>query len=236
MANKPNYYGILPSQVRYDKELSNFTKLMYCEVSALSSKDGKCFASNGYFAKIYGVSEKTVSRAIISLRDNGYIKITHYRKKDDYKISKREITLRSKMSVKMDKNVPYNTIKIIDNNIMLDKNVSKGKFEVLSGIAINFYKAQEKDFTTLMPKWDNSNYINKSVNILYKIIMTDDYHLQDVSDALDWGVADDFWKPKLLTLTTLRTVSKNGNTKFTNLYIAWQGSVKPKTFQGGIIK
>ena len=236
MNSKPSYYGILPAQVRYDTALTNLAKLLYCEISALASKDGICFATNGYFAKLYESSERTISRGICSLEENGYIKITRHRKKDDYKVVKREIELMSKMSVHKDKNVQYNNINIINNKITLDKNVTKEQCDELSTMAKGFYLKQEKEFIAIMPKWNNENYINKSVNLLYKLIIKDGYNADDISKALNWAINDDFWASKVLTLTTLRKKSKNGNTKFTNLYLSYKGAVKPTKYQGGILR
>ena len=236
MNSKPNYYGVLPAQVRYDTALTNLAKLLYCEISALSSKDGICFATNGYFAKIYGKTERTISRAICSLEENGYVKITRHRKKGDFKVVKIEIELMSKMSVVKDKNVQYNNIKIINNKIILDKNVTKEQFKELSSITKAFFTEQEKKFSAILPKWNNEDYINKSVNILYKLITKDSYNTDDINKALNWAINDDFWASKTLTLTTLRNRSKNGNTKFTNLYLSYKGATKPTKYQGGILR
>ena len=236
MNSKPSYYGILPAQVRYDTALTNLAKLLYCEISALSSKDGICFATNGYFAKLYESSERTISRGICSLEENGYVKITRHKKKGDYKVVKRQIELMSKMSVDVDKNVAYNNINIIDNKITLDKNVTKEQCDELSTMAKGFYLKQEKEFIAIMPKWNNENYINKSVNLLYKLITKDGYNVDDINKALNWAINDDFWASKVLTLTTLRKKSKNGNTKFTNLYLSYKGAVKPTKYQGGILR
>ena len=235
MNSKPSYYGILPAQVRYDTALTNLAKLLYCEISALASKDGICFATNGYFAKLYESSERTISRAICSLEENGYVKITRHKKKGDFKVIKREIELMSKMSTHIDKNVQYNNIKIINNKTILDKNVTKDQFEMLSQIAIAFYTEQEKNFSAIIPKWNNQDYINKSVNLLSKLIVKDCYAIEDIKNALNWGLNDDFWASKILTLTTLRKKSKNGNTKFTNLYLSYKGAVKPTKYQGGVL-
>ena len=236
MNSKPSYYGVLPSQVRYDTALTNLAKLLYCEISALASKDGICFAGNKYFAKNYESSERTISRAICSLEENGYVKITRHKKKGDYKVVKRQIELMTKMSVDVDKNVQHNNIKIINNKITLDKNVSMEQYGELSSMAKGFYLKQEKEFSAILPKWNNEDYINKSVNLLYKLISKDGYSADDINKALNWAINDDFWASRTLTLNTLRNRSKNGNTKFTNLYLSYKGAVKPTKYQGGILK
>ena len=71
--------------------------------------------------------------------------------------------------------------------------------------------------------------------LLYTIISKDGYNTGDVQNALNWGLNDDFWAPRVLTLNTLRNRSKNGNTKFTNLYLSYKGSIKPSKYQGGVL-
>ena len=50
---KSNYYAIIPSIVRYDKELTDKAKLLYGEITCLCNKEGYCFATNNYQRKIY---------------------------------------------------------------------------------------------------------------------------------------------------------------------------------------
>ncbi|MDY4011370.1 MAG: helix-turn-helix domain-containing protein [Fusobacterium gastrosuis] len=71
---KPNYYGILPANVRYDKNLKPMAKILYTEITALSNKNGYCNATNSYFANLYEVSKNTVSLWISDLEKAGYIK------------------------------------------------------------------------------------------------------------------------------------------------------------------
>lgn len=73
MEEKPNYYAIIPADVRYDKELKDKAKLLYGEIVALSNKDGYCYASNKYFSELYGISITTVSLLIKDLIDKNYI-------------------------------------------------------------------------------------------------------------------------------------------------------------------
>ena len=70
----PAYYGILPANVRYDKNLKPMEKIMYSELTALSNKNGYCNATNSYFAELYEVSKNTVSLWISDLEKAGYIK------------------------------------------------------------------------------------------------------------------------------------------------------------------
>nr|DAS46043.1 MAG TPA: replisome organizer protein [Caudoviricetes sp.] len=71
---RPGYYGILPANVRYDKNLKPMEKIMYSELTALSNKNGYCNATNSYFAELYEVSKNTVSLWIGDLEKAGYIK------------------------------------------------------------------------------------------------------------------------------------------------------------------
>ena len=74
MNARPNYYSVIPADVRYDSSLKANEKLLYGEITALSNHKGYCFAENNYFAKLYGVKKGTVSGWISNLEDKGYIK------------------------------------------------------------------------------------------------------------------------------------------------------------------
>lgn len=68
-----DYYTILPAKIRYDQNLPANAKILYSELVALCSDQGFCWASNGYFAKLYGVDKATVSRWVSKLHKFGYI-------------------------------------------------------------------------------------------------------------------------------------------------------------------
>lgn len=68
-----NYIAVIPANVRYDKTLPANAKLIYGELVTLCNKEGYCWASNGYFAKLYCVEKRTVSTWINLLAKRGYI-------------------------------------------------------------------------------------------------------------------------------------------------------------------
>ena len=70
---RPNYYAILPANIRYDKRLSANAKLLYCELSALANVKGYCYASNNYFSELFSVDSRSVQRWLYNLKDYGYI-------------------------------------------------------------------------------------------------------------------------------------------------------------------
>lgn len=72
---KKSYYAIIPAEVRYDERLKPNAKLLYGEITALCNEKGYCWASNYYFAKLYGVKNETISRWISQLAKFKYIVI-----------------------------------------------------------------------------------------------------------------------------------------------------------------
>ena len=68
----PNYYAIIPANVRYAKIAPN-AKLLFWEITALANKNGYCYASNTYFSELYQVRNEQISRWISALEKEKFI-------------------------------------------------------------------------------------------------------------------------------------------------------------------
>ena len=132
MVEKPNLYAIIPANVRYDKSLRPNEKLLYGELTALTNKNGYCFASNNYFAELYEVTQQAVSRWINNLKKQGYITIEYTYKSGTKEIDKRLIRLvstnDSKVSTKSSE-VSTNDLggyqqKVKGNNKIINNNIN----------------------------------------------------------------------------------------------------------------
>ncbi len=93
MEERPSYYSILPSTVRYDKKLKANEKILYSEITVLCNKNGYCYASNEYFSNLYNVHKNTISLWINNLKSRGYIGTKIIYKSDNKTVDKRIIFL-----------------------------------------------------------------------------------------------------------------------------------------------
>ena len=93
MKEQPSYYAVLTPEVRYSKVLKPMEKLMYAEITALTNMNGQCWATNRYFAELYGVDKVTVSNWIANLVKQGFITRKIQYKEGTKQIEKRFISL-----------------------------------------------------------------------------------------------------------------------------------------------
>lgn len=97
MKNQPNYFAIIPAEVRYADIPAN-AKLLYGEITALTYKEGFSWASSQYFAKLFGVSSRSIQDWLRKLEKAGFIKRKNKYSKDGKTIEKRCIYLVKKSS------------------------------------------------------------------------------------------------------------------------------------------
>lgn len=142
----PNYYAVIPAAVRYDEKLRANEKLLYGEISALTQKNGECWASNNYFADLYEVTPQAISKWILDLAERGYITVEYIRAEKSKNIDKRIIKM---VSTNIDrvstKDVEGYQQKFKENNTSINNNKEEeGELKKV----INFY---ENNITLITP-------------------------------------------------------------------------------------
>ena len=122
MKEQPNYYAILSAEVRYDNRLKANVKLLFAEITALCNMNAECFASNKYFADLYGKEKGTISGWVSQLVKYGYIEVKYTYKEGTREISHRYIKIirggvNEKSIALCDKNRKSNTTSINTMNV-----------------------------------------------------------------------------------------------------------------------
>lgn len=141
---EPSYYAVIPANVRYDTQLSPLAKLLYGEITCLCQKEGFCWATNAYFAKLYQKSKVWISNVINLLAKCGYISIEL-----QYKEGTKEIKTR------------YISLKDVSRRKSLDKNATEEQ-NFNTPIKVEFNTPIKENFNT--PIKENFKGNNTSIN------------------------------------------------------------------------
>jgi hypothetical protein len=119
--DQPNYYAIIPANVRYDHKLKANAKLLYGEITALCGAQGFCWAKNDYFAALYNAKNETISRWISQLQNRGYIHVEINKQEGNTRKILLSNDLLTKKSIPIDEKV--NTL-LTKKSIPIDKKVN----------------------------------------------------------------------------------------------------------------
>jgi len=65
----------IPKEIWLSEQLSLMEKVLFVEINSLDNERG-CFASNGYFAEFFGMSDRQIRTHIGSLRAKGFITVS----------------------------------------------------------------------------------------------------------------------------------------------------------------
>lgn len=162
MKEQPNYYAIIPANVRYDNDLIQGAKLLYGEITALSNQKGFCWANDMYFANLYKVSKKTIQTWLKSLEDKGYIT-----REVIYKEGSNEIVTRYIRLCAYPTNEKVHTPmheKVRDNNTSINTTVNNtNNIKILS-------RSKEQDY---IPFKEIIDYLNLKANKKFRATSAD---------------------------------------------------------------
>jgi len=205
-----NYIKI-PDFVRYNQNLKASSKLMFGEIWALTSKEGYCFATNSYFANVYGLSKTTISDCISQLHDEKLIEI-------NYVSGSRQISLPKTLSRKLEapsrkfetplqENLKHNNNN--SNNIIYNNNNSVKSKKDFPQLVIDSYEP----LCSLFPKKaipKTKAQKNSWLDCIDKLDRIDGYNPRKVYFICKKVRQDDFWKDNFLSILKLRKNDNSG--------------------------
>lgn len=199
--DKPNYYSVIPSMVRYDNDLKPNEKLLYGEITSLTNKNNECWATNNYFAKLYDVDISTISRWISHLKEKGYITVDLIYKNETKEIEKRVIKIIGiPINQSLDTYVPNNQEVLTEtsrgctqnNQEGIDKKVKENNTSI-NNTSINkkniykkeFFETFWKSYPKKTNKFKTEEWFkkNKPSEELIKLILT---KLDKFKDTDEW--------------------------------------------------
>jgi len=211
---KPNYYAIIPAEVRYNEKLTANSKLLYGEITALSNKKGVCWATNKYFADLYNVSEVSVSKWVSQLIDEALIRTqtNHDGKREIYLIGVKEkfkgVQRKVKGGVK-EKFKPYNNIHN-NNNINNNNSVTFKKVSDFNDFYISAYEHILKLFPEEFHPRDTKSKVDW-LNVIRLADTKDKVNPRQLYYLIKKAKQDTFWKGVNFGLLSLRkTNTKSG--------------------------
>lgn len=114
-------YSLCLNEWALDKRIKNELNLLLI-ISSLTAKEGYCYASNEYFAKIFNEHPVNISKKIKKLEKLGYIKIEY--KRNGYLVTGRKIRL-AKMLTAVSKNANRSISKNAKENNTSINNTNK---------------------------------------------------------------------------------------------------------------
>lgn len=202
MKEQPNYYSIIPANVRYDEGLKANEKLLYGEITALANKNGYCWAENKYFGDLYGVEKETVSRWVSNLEKQGYIR-TELIRGAGKEIKERRIYIQGPLLTK--KSIPYRQ----KNQYPIDENIKEELNNTsINNTSINKESMSSSDEHDSIPYEEIVEYLNLKIGSKYrsstqatqrliKARFNEGFDLEDFKQVIDNKASDWFNDKKM---------------------------------------
>lgn len=226
LPKKLNFLITIHEPILSDDNLDWMDKILWSKINQLDGQNG-CFASNKYLAEFMGMSRAWITNRLTQLKKKGYLfeKSFDGRKRTLRCITPYESDISllkfSKQPTKnrlSDQNVPF--IDKEKNN----KNISHGTSNLFETKHLNLssmlLRKQTKKHPSLMRNIPPSAKENGALEIS-KLERIDKYTFKEIKNALLWGIEDKFWSRQILSAASIRNKSRNQNTKFKNLFIAY---------------
>lgn len=186
--NKIGYYAIIPATVLFNENLKANEKLLYAVITALSNKEGYCFASNSYLGDLFNAKPHTISEWVSHLSKLGFVYVDIVRNEKNEIIRRRiypndtpytinktypySINTTEGMSQKPQDNIiSINKIDRLFNYIIKKEKQIPNEFENLQTEINDILNKFEMNYTENSLQFIQENNIEKIKIICYSLAM-----------------------------------------------------------------
>lgn len=228
----------IPGEVLFHIKLTETEKILFGFLRSLAQKKEGCWASNKYLALLMGKEIQTIVNAVAKLKQWKFITAEYSYRSDGAQIRHISVNPTPKPLLKYlypIKILIGGVYKNINSNIREDKNKEEEEKEYIPSdwkslgkkydsprvrFVKQFLDAQKSNWPKKIkdPISPNCTRVLGSLECLDKLCRIDGYDFdKDIRPILEQVPDHDFWSGVILSLATLRSKSKNGETKFVNL-------------------
>ncbi|MDA3046725.1 helix-turn-helix domain-containing protein [Campylobacter sp. VBCF_06 NA8] len=199
-------------------DLSDFAKIIFFEISALTNNENFCFAKTEYFCRTYKKSRRHIQRVLKELTDLKIITIfsvgnnrkiyINLQNQADKNVTDKNVTLGQKCHTEGDKNVtPYPIINLkLNNNNLFRENLNFKQSENEKNFAENeiaeFGKKQNS--TNSQIKSDQPNPQTQISNEPYQPLATSEINLPDFINPEIWEMWEEYKRSRKEPLSAMQ--------------------------------
>ena len=197
MIETPNYYAIIPANVRYSKDINANEKLLFAEITSLSNSTGICWASNTYFSKLFDCTPQAISKWVKNLERNGFIVCEYTYKQGTKEVDKRLIRCINIYLEGINNGIKginhslggyQHTIK--DNNININNKKINKKNEIVEYLkTLNLEKINKKSLNEWL---DYKNWDYKRLGINKILSFLDNYSFEVQQEIVDNSIMNNY--------------------------------------------
>jgi hypothetical protein len=175
--SKPENYILIPAEVKNCMELKPIEKLIFGDITCLCNQKGYCWAGNRYFAELYQISKRSVSRYINHLKELNFITAVVERDANK-KVIKRTIKINDNPIEKTDSTSGQNFLAPIDRAVQYNNTSNNNKKE--KDILFNeFWDAYDKKIGRGACK---KKFLKLDINICEKCVEVDYEYSESTPD------------------------------------------------------
>ena len=171
--NKIGYYAIIPATILFNENLKANEKLLYAVITILANKEGYCFASNSYLAKMFNAQPHTISNWISHLNKMKFVCVEIIRNNRNEIIQRRIYPNDVPYTIKM--TYPYSIEKTEGMSQKRQYNNNRYNIDIFFNYIIkkegrnleNFTETEEVEFLKVLEKLE-LNYTKEVIEIFTK--------------------------------------------------------------------